>query len=449
MQRTTRQRTIRAFTTQTKPFDSDSSLQSRKRKLILADDDDDSDVPQLPRLLLAKKRKTVGIVTPPRTPTPPNVLHNNNNNNTTSLEDLTKLNAAFLSSMSLQYAHNGSSSSLDLRTLLPSVTKSWSKRQVGLDDIQALLSIYNDGLYRLVNFGDGKVCIEKSPVSMSKQQPRKRQVTGSMVGGVPLDEADLKQQFAIKLEQAWNDWLKARSHQVNVDYVSAFLQYMANKHSMEESSTIRKIAPLRSRGQQRLEEVLGPLMKKIHISDDVEPSQETANKRFKRDTNSTNGPKRPQISRTVSTISISTQTTIECPKPESAASRSASLLSRIQAKEAFLASQPAGPSKEERERLAALQRAQEVFDILNLLAVSKGGIKVTFPLPSLVNNMQASIRSPMSKDEIVRCVTVLQKEIAPGHISLVTYGSIIGVVVDRLRKPATAVVADRLRERGA
>jgi hypothetical protein len=123
-------------------------------------------------------------------------------------------------------------------------------------------------------------------------------------------------------------------------------------------------------------------------------------------------------------------------------------LERIKAKEALAATLPAGPTKEERERIAALQRSQELLTILNLLAVSKGGSRVSFPLPTLITNIQSSIRNPMSKDQILRCVKLLQTEVAPGHISLVTFGSITGVVVDISKKLSAGEVTERLRAKG-
>jgi hypothetical protein len=85
---------------------------------------------------------------------------------------------------------------------------------------------------------------------------------------------------------------------------------------------------------------------------------------------------------------------------------------------------------------------------LNLLAVAKGGSRVSFPLPTLISNIQSSIRSPMAKDEILRCIKLLQTEIAPGYISLVTFGSITGVVVDVSRKPSAGEIAEKLRSKG-
>jgi hypothetical protein len=439
MARTTtlRQRPIQDFAGQIKPFDTNTALESKKRKLQTVDEED-SDTVQTTRTIV-KKRRVVPLVTPPRTPTPPAL------DNSSLIEDLNKLNAAFLLALSLHYAHNGLASSVDLRLLLPSVTRAWGKRTVTLDDIAAVVGVYNDGYFRLINFGDGKVCIEKS-TSTEDRASRKRHLDQVNVGP-RFNEKELRNEFAVHLDQAWQTWKKWNPS--DADNFSKFTSSLTNKHSLEESSTIRKIAPLRSRGQQRLEEVLGPL-KNIHISDDVSTESALA-KRIKRDHSTTTSPKRPQLVRTTSTLpgtAGGSDKENNLSKHDNTASRSASLLDRIRAKEALSAAQPAGLTKEDRERLAALQRAEQLLEMLNSLAVSKGGFKVSFPLPSLVTSVKASIRNPMSKDEIVRCVMVLQQEIAPGHISLVTFGSITGVVVDRSRKPAAGVVKERLRERG-
>jgi hypothetical protein len=440
----TRQRPLLDFTTQSKPLA--STMDSKKRKLSPSDDED-SDAPQQAfTSLLAKKRKVAVLVTPPRTPSPSLDIAS------TSFDDLIKLNTAFLSAMSLHHAHNGSSSSLDLRVVTPSITKAWGKRQVDLDDIRALIGIYNDGFFRLLNFGDGKVCIEMSPTSTSKNSTKRRH--NEQAFGPRFEENELKKEFAKKFESKWQTWLKIQSTNQHIDFVTAFLRSVASQQPLEESSTVRKIAPLRAKGQQRLEEVLGPLMKRIHISDDNAPSDAPA-KRQRRGSNTK--PTRPSITRTHSgfpgRFGNDKENDIAQPvkKPETAplptSVRSASLIERIRAKESALANLPAGRSKAELERLAALQRAEELLGILNSLALSRGGMKVSFPLPSLVISVRSSIRNPMSKEDILRCVSVLQ-EIAPGHVGLVTFGAIMAVVVDRTRKPTAVLVRQRLREMG-
>jgi hypothetical protein len=99
--------------------------------------------------------------------------------------------------------------------------------------------------------------------------------------------------------------------------------------------------------------------------------------------------------------------------------------------------------------MAALQHAEELLEILSFLAAAKGGsARVSFSLPALVTNVRSSIRSPMSKEEILRCLQVLSSDVVPGHVNMVTFGSVTGVVVDRSRKPTLADVKAKLKANG-
>jgi hypothetical protein len=125
--------------------------------------------------------------------------------------------------------------------------------------------------------------------------------------------------------------------------------------------------------------------------------------------------------------------------------RSLSLLERIRMKEFNQANEAHGLSKAELGRQAAFQRAEELLGILDLLAASKGsGQRVSFPLPALVRSVQNSLRSPMSKDEIERCLQVLEKEVAPWYISMAKFGNVVGVVVNRGFRPTKEDVQARL-----
>jgi len=229
----------------------------------------------------------------------------------------------------------------------------------------------------------------------------------------------MKDAFATNLESAWQSWKSQNSSSIhNVD---AFVDSVELEPLIMHSSS-RKILPLRATGQQRLDEVLTPF-EKFNISDE-ENDQPT--KRIR-----THQPDKENLA------------------PTNPTHRSASLIDRIRAKEARIASLPAAPTKEELERRAALQRSEEVLQILNLLALAKSpATRTSFPLPTLVTSVQSSVRSPLSKNEIVDCVKVLQSEIAPGHISMLTFGSITAVVVDPLRRPLQTIVSQRLRDRG-
>jgi DNA replication factor Cdt1-like protein len=345
------------------------------------------------------------------------------------IQSLEKLFTAFLSALTLHYAHSGISSSVDVRTLIPSITKIWGIRKVVLLDIRQVLGILNHqnsgrrlspNIFSLKDFGGGKVCLE------TKQTINKRKASGYL-----LDEVQLKRAFKESLDKIWASYC-SDSHLEIPDTSTTFFDQLPLEALVASSST-RKIAALHATGQRRLEEVLTPF-KKIKLNDDV---VDRPLKRSKTESDATLNRNQQAQSPGVENV-----------PPQTAADRSHLLLERIKAKEALAATLPAGPKKEERERIAALQRSQELLTILNLLAVSKGGSRVSFPLPTLITNIQSSIRNPMSKDQILRCVKLLQTEVAPGHISLVTFGSITGVVVDISKKLSAGEVTERLRAKG-
>lgn len=348
------------------------------------------------------------------------------------LQDLERLCVAFLSALSIHNAHGGSSSTIDLRMLTPSVTKAWGVRKVELVDIRRVLGLMQATKGRQLSFaktfglkdyGAGKVCIELKTTSSMRSR------TGRVI-----DETTLKAKFKENLDNYWRTWYQDFKADSSLDYAS-FLDRLPLE-PLPVSSTNKKITALAARGQRRLEEVLTPF-KRINISDDVD---DRPAKRSRNDTKSSFADHKRDSSIGVENTPPET--------PQKPADRALSLLERIKAKEAFAQTLPVGPTKEQRERMGALQRSQEFLQIVHLLAVAKGGIRVSFPLPSLITAIQSSVRSPMSKEEIERCVKVLQAEVTPGHISMLTFGNVTGVVVDMNRKPLTADVTARLQALG-
>ena len=106
-------------------------------------------------------------------------------------------------------------------------------------------------------------------------------------------------------------------------------------------------------------------------------------------------------------------------------------------------------SPTELARKSALQRAEDVLATLTLMATSKGapGARTSFSLASLCQALQGSLRSPISKEEAVRCVEVLANEVCPGYVGVVRMGSMVSVVVNGAARPVD--VRGRLRELGA
>ena len=345
--------------------------------------------------------------------------------------DLCRLNSAFLSALSLHYAHNGTSSPVPVRTLTPSVTKLWGRRRVLLDDLRVCLGILQNNTtgspsasrtFTICNYGDGRICLELSSVKRNARR----------VMSQPFDEEQFNRLFQSRLEELWTAWAKAQELPVWANF------YPKLPVAQVKMSAAAYTNPLMSKGQQRLDHIFKPRQldeectsgQKKHKTDQIsEPTHATG---------------------THSTSLTSSSTAEEKPKPDinmlTANVRGLSLLERIRAKEIQALNSTTKLTKAELERQAALQRSVEIIAILDMLAVSKGSSRASFPMPALIRNVQTSVRSPMSKEEIERCLTVLEADVAPGYVKVSKFGTMVGVVINRLCKPAADVIQQRTRQ---
>jgi len=245
------------------------------------------------------------------------------------------------------------------------------------------------------------------------------------------DEKALNARFSDRIEQAWSKWSQKTD-------LTAFISSLPLAE-VPLSASYKKVAPLLAKGQQRLDEVMKP-----KANNDQSPTPQSRQKRRKPNTTDEASPKpKTAVPTTASKENTNPLAAVE------AGIRGMDLLERIRAKEAHKSTLPTPPTKEELARVAALQRAEELLSILDLLAAGKGaGLRVSFPLTALVTSVQSSIRSPMSKEEIENCLAVLEKDVAEGYISCVTFGSMRCVVINKAMKPWPEEVAERLRDCG-
>ena len=357
------------------------------------------------------------------------------------LNDLVLLHSSFLTALSLHYAHNGTSTPVDLRTLVSSIASVWGKRKVTLDDVRLCLGVMSvtkaqsvqEQVFRLSDYGQGKVCLE-----MEKWPQR----SGIMARHI--DEDALNNLFIQGLEQNWKDWIYSRTQEqgsevqristvtptkkrgrprkikatgiaigsprTNIDTpldpstISAFIAQLP-QIEITVCSSLLKVAPLREKGRKRLQDLKYDA---LHARTQKEKGKVSKGKENKAQSKIT----------------------------AFASTRKLDLLDRVLAKQALQASLPNPPSVAELQRKAALQRAEEVLAVLSLLAAGKGlGQRVSFSMTALVQSLQGSVRSPISKDEAIRCVELLAEEVAPGYVSLVRMGSMCSVVVNQAARP--------------
>ena len=311
------------------------------------------------------------------------------------LEDLIALHTAFLNALALHYAHHGTASPADLRSLIPSIERRWGKRRVTTEDFQRLLAIQQDQ--------DQQELCKLSLVEYSTSRTCIKYESDSAVA-LPIDT--WKESFIstlTRLSAKKEEWPLAPIIPVNSSEKRAF-----------------------SKGALRLQDINAAAVKGPSSSGTAFPTP----------------PRTP-----------------EGPLVAKPANRVASLLDRIRNKEALAANLPAPPSPESVARRTALMRLEEIIPILEILSGSKGASVtsrnlysssaslaslsslgtslglgpappakvVSFTMANVVQHLQNSLKHPISKEEADKCIRLLAEEVMPRWVSIKEMGKLIAV----------------------
>ncbi|MCJ1302062.1 hypothetical protein MMC08_004863 [Hypocenomyce scalaris] len=359
------------------------------------------------------------VATPPTSPVSvksPCPIRNRSVKLPIELLDLIDLHSSFLTALSLHYAHHGSLTPADLRILRLSIERSWGKRRIYTDDIRRILGIlyvedfleapkggqkHRNG-FSLSDYGSGKICVEIADTPMNREAHRR-----------PIDEETMKILFTRNLARLWEQHRKSADDSLHLDDFFSQLP-LANIFICSSGA---KISPLLAKGQQRLSDLKTGAIKvqKEKVSTAKDPTAVTQS-------------------------------------PKALNNRSQTLLERILAKQLHQSSLPAGPSPELLARKSALQRLEEIIPVIEILTSSGSTTqypnrievqKFSLTMPTLVQHLQNSLRNPISKDEVERCVTLLAEEVAPGWIRARRIGKVVGLTVDL----SGAVGRDEMRQR--
>ncbi|KAK3351466.1 hypothetical protein B0H65DRAFT_120318 [Neurospora tetraspora] len=320
------------------------------------------------------------------------------------LVQLLDLQAAFLKTYTMQLAHNGSNSPVDLRTLLPSVTRTWGKRKVTIEDIQRCIGVLNwvssskstattttsnspsKAPFYLSDYGRGKICIE---------------LHESHSG--PLREHKLNMDFESNLRALWHS---RRPGQV----ASLFLSTLPQA-PIKACASATKAASLLNKNQRTLEELKNGVVRKQQLQQEKK------------------------------------QQPITPPAPLKPDGTKLSLLDRIRLKEnqAALAALT-GPSAAELQRRAALQRAEDVAAVIGMLCTATGAqARMAFTMTALLVKLKDSLRTPISQEDAAGCVRLLVSEVAPQWLRIVTVGGRENVVVQTALQPSKMEVGQRAK----
>jgi hypothetical protein len=319
----------------------------------------------------------------------------------TELLDLINLHAAFLTALSLHYAHNGTNSPADLRMLCPNVARAWGKRSVTLEDIQRTLGVLNShnsqkrsdnriAHLTLSDYGQGKICVEIS-------------ITGGKAGRIarPINENLMNEIFVKELEGFWKG--KSTTDLEAKQFISTLPM-----EPITTCSSLIKGAAVIAKGQRRLEEFkVGITIKK----EEEQVKKEEAETLYQ-------------------------------------AGAKPTLLERLRAKQLEKINAPPPPTKEELARKVAMQKIEEVAAVLSILSTSSsvGQQRISFTLPTILGKLRDSLNTPISKSEGEVCIRLLATEIAPAWVKLVKLGKVEALVVNRDERPTEASILERIKQ---
>lgn len=313
-----------------------------------------------------------------------------------SLVAFVRLFSSSLRAISLFHVHHGVGTPLYLSTLLPLITHTWKRRRVTERDIRQMVAIFEpSNIFRLLDNGEGNISIELEGAGVSR--------TGQV------NQERLNGRFESRIKEMWEEWTSQRP-----------------PHLLDPSAFLESL----------------PLAKVLKSEVAAESSKLTQDRdrlnRFKRgavearaDDKAATRPNVPQEAKTAAAVS----------------SRGSNLLDRIMAKQQILSNRPSGPTQEELDRKAALHRIEEIVLVLDLLA--GGRPRASFSAQTMFQHLQTSLRNPISREEVDKCMDLMAKEVTPSFLSLINTGSVRGVVVTKGGRLSSADLRRSLERAGA
>ncbi|KAK4121122.1 hypothetical protein N657DRAFT_648493 [Parathielavia appendiculata] len=325
------------------------------------------------------------------------------------LLDLLDLHAAFLRTLGMQYAHNGTASPIDLRILYSSVTRTWGKRMVTLDDIQRLIGVLSwnptkptscscsiaqpttAAPFSLCDYGRDKICIEFHGDSSSPS---------------PLREPKLNMDFEANLRTLW---LSRSNDQPPTIFISTL-----PKAPIKPGASAALVSA-------KTQTTLNAFKQSIALK--KQQDQEAKAAQAQLTTESTTG---------------------------TGAGAKMTLLDRIRLKETILSQQQHTqnnkPSPADLQRRSALHRAADVAAVIGMLCKAQGQQgRVSFSMAALMVRLKDSVRTPASQEDAAACVRLLAEEVVPGWLRIVKIGGRENVVCETARQPTKAEVEGRVR----
>ncbi|KAI5462574.1 hypothetical protein BGZ63DRAFT_384225 [Mariannaea sp. PMI_226] len=316
------------------------------------------------------------------------------------LVDLMHLHRAFLKTIMIHFAHNGTTIPVDFRTVAPDISRSWGKRQVTIEDIRRCIAIQTSTKRNTVSpfivsdYGRGKVCIELAPDG----------------NGIPINEEHLHKIFEQNLQSLCVE--KATDDMTDVDIPLGSLSLSDLPQAViTDRSFTKSLNPVLGKGQRALAELKNGIAAK---------QQE---KEVKQNNASSNPLLNPDGTKM-------------------------SLLDRLRLKKLAKANGPLPPSGPELQRRAALNRVADVSATISMLSLSNPMSlpRQAFTMATLLEKIKDSLRTPISKEEGAACIRLMANEVTPEWLRIVTIGGRENVVVQRHSQPVDRIIQERVQK---
>lgn len=317
------------------------------------------------------------------------------------LVELVQLNKAFVKTLLLQFAHNGSQAPIDVHILAPNVSRSWGKRQVNVEDIRRCIALQTSqsnnvaSPFIISDYGRGKICVE---------------FRQGQEGTTKVNEDQLCKQFLENLRSLCAE--RATDEMVDVQEISLDKLSLADlpKVDITDMNNGASANPLLSKGQRALAELKNGIAAKQQQKESKQVSSNTA------------AMLNPDGSKM-------------------------SLLDRLRVKQLAKASGPQPPSGPELERRAALNRVGDVKATIAMLSLSNPMSlpRQAFTMNAIIEKLKDSLRVPVSKEEGTACVRLIATEVAPEWLKVVMIGGRENVVVQRSAQPGDSVIHERVK----
>lgn len=331
-------------------------------------------------------------------------------------DDFLRLHLSFLKALNLHFAHNGAPTPADLQEFLVSIERLWRKRKVSVKDLQRLVWVWHQDAtaskstgrlsFRISNFGLGKVCLECIRSGDTRQF---------------VDENGMQGRFERILESFYVNAFLARST-ANVDSDYDNNNFIGTLGLAPIHKSLAPFVPFR-KGQQRLQDLKNGVIK-------------VKTEAF--------GAQMQDGSSTLNTLDATTD-------------RRKNLLDRIKTKELHQTTLPPPPSKEMLLRRAAAERVEDVVRVLASLRPADDSVgsnlrgtgpiqRKPYRVDTIVQHVQDSLPSPVSRHEIETCLDILAQTNVAGHwISIVTVKDIRSVVLKTCNDVSTKDIGERVR----